>query len=74
MKSKPKPLIDNDGEAREWTEDDFKKATRGRPPMPENQKKERITMYLDRDVLAHFKQDGAGWQTRINDALRSLTK
>jgi uncharacterized protein (DUF4415 family) len=28
------------------------------------------TIRLDTDVLAAFKASGAGWQTRINDALR----
>ena len=27
-------------------------------------------MLLDPDVLAHFKKDGKGWQTRVNAALR----
>ena len=27
-------------------------------------------MRLDPDVLAFFRADGEGWQTRINDALR----
>ena len=29
-------------------------------------------MRLDADVLAYFKSEGQGWQTRINDALKSL--
>ena len=29
-------------------------------------------MRLDPDVLAFFRADGAGWQTRINDALRKV--
>ena len=29
-------------------------------------------MRLDADVLAHFKSEGQGWQTRINNALKSL--
>jgi uncharacterized protein (DUF4415 family) len=28
------------------------------------------TIRLDADVLAHFRADGAGWQSRINAALR----
>jgi uncharacterized protein (DUF4415 family) len=34
--------------------------------------KELVTMRLDPDVLAFFRADGAGWQTRINDALRKV--
>ena len=29
-------------------------------------------MRLDADVLAYFKSEGQGWQTRINDALKAL--
>lgn len=32
--------------------------------------KELVSLRLDRDVLAHFQDDGAGWQERINAALR----
>lgn len=37
--------------------------------------KEQVTLRLDPDVLAFFKQRGPGWQTRINEALkRSMGK
>jgi uncharacterized protein (DUF4415 family) len=42
----------------------------GRPPLPEGQRKQRVTLHLDRDVLERLKADGAGWQTRANAALR----
>jgi uncharacterized protein (DUF4415 family) len=32
--------------------------------------KEQVTLRLDPDVLAFFKQRGPGWQTRINEALK----
>jgi uncharacterized protein (DUF4415 family) len=32
--------------------------------------KETVSLRLDRDVLAHFQDDGPGWQDRINAALR----
>lgn len=32
--------------------------------------KELVSLKLDRDVLAHFQDDGPGWQDRINAALR----
>jgi uncharacterized protein (DUF4415 family) len=32
--------------------------------------KETVSLKLDRDVLAHFQDDGPGWQDSINDALR----
>ncbi len=41
---------------------------RGRPPLATP--KVSTTIRLSPDVLAHFKADGRGWQTRINAALR----
>ncbi|MBS8261656.1 hypothetical protein DYI23_15625 [Roseibium polysiphoniae] len=32
--------------------------------------KETVSVRLDNDVLAYFQEDGAGWQDRINAALR----
>lgn len=43
---------------------------RGRPPLPEADRKQRVTMYLDRDLVAALKADGRGWQTRANALLR----
>ncbi len=42
----------------------------GRPPLPESARKQRVTLYLDRDIVAALKADGKGWQTRANAALR----
>ena len=36
--------------------------------------KERVALRLDRDIVDHFRHDGPGWQTRINDALAQLVK
>ena len=33
--------------------------------------KTQVTLRLDVEVLAKFKATGDGWQTRINDALKS---
>ena len=32
--------------------------------------RELVSLRLDQDVLAHFQEDGPGWQDRINQALR----
>lgn len=32
--------------------------------------KEHIALRLDKEVIEAFRATGAGWQTRINDALR----
>ena len=36
--------------------------------------KESQNIRFDRDILASFKKTGKGWQTRINDALRTYLK
>lgn len=40
----------------------------GRPPRAD--RKVSVTLRLDRDVVERFKATGAGWQTRINAALK----
>jgi uncharacterized protein (DUF4415 family) len=32
--------------------------------------KEAVSIRLDADVVAHFREEGPGWQSRINAALR----
>ena len=44
-------------------------ARRGRPPVGEKNK-EQVTLRIDADVIARFRACGAGWQTRLNEALR----
>jgi uncharacterized protein (DUF4415 family) len=40
----------------------------GRPKKPDA--KQAVKLRLDPDVLAGFRAQGAGWQSRINQALR----
>ena len=67
----------------EWTEEDFAKArpfSEVFPDLAESLRRVRgpqkaptkqlVSLRLDRDVVAHFKATGPGWQTRINDVLR----
>ena len=42
----------------------------GRPPLPPEERKHRVTLYLDPDILARLKEGGKGWQTRATAALR----
>lgn len=72
----------------EWTAGDFRRArpvtemlpeviaaakrARGRPKLA--RPKAHITLRLDADVVAAFKAEGPGWQTRINDALARAVK
>lgn len=69
----------------EWIEEEFAKARpasevhapkvaknlvrQGRPPVPEAERKQQVTLRLSPSVLAHFKRGGPGWQTRISEAL-----
>ncbi len=46
----------------------MKKKTRGPQKAPT---KVDVHIKLDPDVIAHFKADGGGWQTRVNAALRT---
>lgn len=50
----------------EVTDEQFKKM-RGRPV---GSNKTLVHIRLDNDLLERFKATGAGWQTRMNDALR----
>lgn len=34
--------------------------------------KQQVTIRLDRDVVARFRAQGPGWQSRINAALRKV--
>lgn len=81
-----KPLINKQGDVRELTLDDFKKAiplaevdpelanaknikarSVGRPKL--KNPKQQVTLRLDAEVIEHFKSQGKGWQTRINQQL-----
>jgi uncharacterized protein (DUF4415 family) len=65
----------------ELTDEDFARGVwhiggvpvpRGRPKSaaPKN----AVSLRLDPDVIAHFRRGGAGWQSRINAALRKVAK
>lgn len=76
----------NDEDTPEWTDDHLDRAelavgdrvvraatgtlTRaGRPPI-RTVAKRQVTLRLDPDVIDRFREDGPGWQGRINAALR----
>ena len=42
--------------------------SRGRPPA--EKPKKQVTLRLDEDIITKFREDGRGWQRRMNDALR----
>ncbi|HEX8466206.1 MAG TPA: BrnA antitoxin family protein [Allosphingosinicella sp.] len=43
---------------------------RGRPPKPEAERKEMVSIRLSREVIDWLRASGPGWQTRIEDLLR----
>ena len=69
---RPRTLND----ARSEAEAAFKKVTKKEaeaPPPKTNAVpgvKELVSLRIDQDVLEHFQRAGAGWQDRINEALR----
>jgi len=42
---------------------------RGRPSLGDAAK-QQVTLRLDRDVVEHFRAEGAGWQSRMNAVLK----
>lgn len=50
------------------------KKLRGQRGKQKNPTKESVTLRLDRDVIDWFKRNGAGYQGRINKALRMFMK
>lgn len=79
----PGSWVDPD-DAPEWTEEMFAEAevrvgeevvrpgkwrSVGRPPQ-RVRAKQQVTLRLDPDVIERFRAGGAGWQGRINEALR----
>lgn len=67
----------------EWSEQDFARAKplsafpeleaalKRKGGRPAGSTKEQVALRIDKDVLARFRADGPGWQTRMNDALRA---
>ncbi len=84
MSKKSKPLTNKAGEVRSLSRADFKRGrplhdvfpdlaafarTRARKGQPV---KQAVSVRLSPEVIAFFKADGAGWQTRMDHALKLL--
>lgn len=81
-REKNRPFDDNP----EWTEEDFARARpasevhrlvpeglvrkRGRPAVPEAERKQPVSIRLSPDVLAALRATGDGWQTRVDELLK----
>jgi uncharacterized protein (DUF4415 family) len=48
------------------------KRERGRPPL--EHPKVQVTLRLDEEVVNSFKEDGPGWQGRINEELKKTVR
>jgi uncharacterized protein (DUF4415 family) len=66
--------INTDPDAYSLTDEEWERVKHtsriGRPPAEVT--KERITIRLSRDVVTQFRDTGAGWQTRMDAALRQF--
>ena len=77
--------IANDPDAPEWTDEDWalaRPAMEVAPHIVEGHRRTRgmqraprkifVGIRLDADIVAHFRESGKGWQTRLNEALRQV--
>jgi uncharacterized protein (DUF4415 family) len=60
--------------AHQYHGDVLVKKGRGRPPIPESERKVPVKIRYDQEVVETFRQTGKGWQTRMNKALRQYLK
>ncbi|MCI5150479.1 MAG: hypothetical protein D3916_14020 [Candidatus Electrothrix sp. MAN1_4] len=61
--------VETDPDARLLDADDFKKMRRRGPQKAPL--KDRVTIRLTPDVVAFFKNQGKGWQTKVNEVLQN---
>jgi uncharacterized protein (DUF4415 family) len=47
------------------------RAKRGRPRKAPHERKEQIALRIDAEVLAWYRAQGEGWQTRMNAVLKA---
>jgi uncharacterized protein (DUF4415 family) len=59
----------NDPDAPPLTEEHWKNAVMA---VPGEEGKERIALWIDKDVLRHFGKGSKGYQKRLNSALRKM--
>lgn len=48
------------------------RAKRGRPTKTAEERKEQIALRVDKEVLAWYRAQGSGWQTRMNAVLKAF--
>lgn len=64
--------ITQDPDTYELAAGEFRQLRRGRPLGSGT--KVQVTLRIDEDVVDKFKASGSGWQTRMNEALKSWVK
>jgi uncharacterized protein (DUF4415 family) len=54
-----------------WLHEKIQASKKGRG-MQKAPTKELVSLRLDKEIIEKFKASGAGWQTRINEALKAV--
>ncbi len=67
--AKAKPYIGDDGEVRELDSAFMQKARRGRPPLPDRDRKVRMNFMIDPDLAAALERQ-PNKSALVNEALR----
>lgn len=65
----PKPFVSKSGTVRELDAEFFSSAKRGRPPLPDAAKKQRVNLMLDPDVVLRLKKT-QNMSVYVNSLLR----
>ena len=71
-RSKPLSAYPEIYEAVQQAAEELRTRKRGRPKL--ETPKVQVTLRLDADVVHGFKEDGPGWQGRINQELKKVVK
>lgn len=84
-RSKPSPMLDEQGEVRELTSRDLKKFRPASQALPSSLKaklgvrgpqkapvKERVTIRMNPDTVEFFRETGKGWQSRLDEVIASV--
>jgi uncharacterized protein (DUF4415 family) len=69
-RARPAPEVLTELFGEKATQELLHRSRRGRPAKDEHERKVNQTLRIDPDVLEAYKQEGRGWQTRINQVLR----
>ena len=65
------PLTDRDwARMRPFSKERLRRLRGQRGPQKSKPVKQRVSLRLDPDIVAHFKKRGPGWQSRLNATLR----